>query len=83
PERQLASCRELITQRGYSEVGIAEDLDVSGSVDPFDRKKRPRLAESLHDHSHEFDVLIAYRVDRFTRSLRKLQELVHWCDDNG
>ncbi|MCA4733644.1 recombinase family protein [Mycobacterium avium subsp. hominissuis] len=83
PERQLASCRELITQRGYSEVGIAEDLDVSGSVDPFDRKKRPRLAEWLHDHSHEFDVLIAYRVDRFTRSLRKLQELVHWCDDNG
>lgn len=83
PERQLESCRELIALRGYDEVGIAEDLDVSGSVDPFDRKKRPRLAEWLHDRSHEFDVLVAYRVDRFTRSLRKLQELVHWCDDNG
>lgn len=83
PERQLASCRELISQRGYEEVGIAEDLDVSGAVDPFDRKKRPRLAEWLHERSHEFDVLIAYRVDRFTRSLRKLQELVHWCDDHG
>lgn len=56
---------------------------MSGSVDPFDRKKRPQLAAWLRDRSHEFDVLIAYRVDRFTRSLRKLQELVHWCDDNG
>jgi site-specific DNA recombinase len=83
PERQLASCRELISQRGYQEVGVAEDLDVSGAVDPFDRKKRPQLASWLHDHVHEFDVLVAYRVDRFTRSLRKLQELVHWCDDNG
>ncbi len=83
PERQLASCRELITQRGYEEVGVAEDLDVSGAVDPFDRKKRPQLAAWLHDRTNEFDVLVAYRVDRFTRSLRKLQELVHWCDDNG
>lgn len=83
PERQLASCRELITQRGYEEVGVAEDLDVSGAVDPFDRKKRPQLATWLRGHSNEFDVLVAYRVDRFTRSLRKLQELVHWCDDNG
>ncbi|MCV7217153.1 recombinase family protein [Mycobacterium crocinum] len=83
PERQLASCREVISQRGYTEAGIAEDLDVSGSVDPFDRKKRPRLAEWLHGRPGEFDVLVAYRVDRFTRSLRKLQELVHWCDDNG
>lgn len=64
-------------------MGLAEDLDVSGAVDPFDRKKRPQLASWLHDHQHEFDVLVAYRVDRFTRSLRKLQELVHWCEDNG
>lgn len=26
--------------------------------------------------------MIAYRVDRFTRSLRHLQELVHWCQDH-
>lgn len=83
PERQLAICRELIAQRGYDEIGVAEDLDVSGSVDPFDRKKRPQLASWLRERSDEFDVLISYRVDRFTRSLRHLQELVYWCDDHG
>ncbi|OBI83432.1 recombinase family protein [Mycobacterium sp. E740] len=83
PERQLAICRELIAQRGYDEIGVAEDLDVSGSVDPFDRKKRPQLANWLRERSDEFDVLISYRVDRFTRSLRHLQELVYWCDDHG
>ena len=30
-------------QRGYEAAGVAEDLDVSGAVDPFDRKKRPNL----------------------------------------
>lgn len=83
PERQLAVCRELIAQRGYDEIGVAEDLDVSGAVDPFDRKKRPQLSNWLHERSDEFDVLISYRVDRFTRSLRHLQELVYWCDDHG
>lgn len=83
PERQLAICRELIAQRGYNEIGVAEDLDVSGAVDPFDRKKRPQMSNWLHERSDEFDVLISYRVDRFTRSLRHLQELVYWCDDHG
>ena len=43
PERQEQACRELCSQRGYEVVGVAEDLDVSGAVDPFDRKKRPDL----------------------------------------
>jgi site-specific DNA recombinase len=83
PERQLAICRELIAERGYDEIGVVEDLDVSGSVDPFDRKRRPELAGWLRERGDEFDVLIAYRVDRLTRSIRHLQELVHWADDHG
>ncbi|MFA7512784.1 MAG: recombinase family protein [Mycolicibacterium vanbaalenii] len=82
PERQLAVCRELIAERGYEEIGVAEDLDVSGSVDPFDRKRRPELAGWLRERGDEIDVLIAYRVDRLTRSIRHLQELVHWADDH-
>ena len=82
PERQLAICRELIAARGYKEIGVAEDLDVSGSVDPFNRKRRPALAGWLRERGDEFDVLIAYRVDRLTRSIRHLQELVHWADDH-
>jgi hypothetical protein len=47
PERQLQTYRELRTQRGYEVVGVAEDLDVSGAVDPFDREKRPNLSRWL------------------------------------
>lgn len=83
PERQLQTCQELCAQRGYEVVGVAEDLDVSGAVDPFDRKKRPNLARWLAGEERPFDVLVAYRVDRLTRSIRNLQELVHWADDHG
>lgn len=89
PERQLELCRELCAQRGYEVAGVAEDLDVSGAVDPFDRKRRPNLARWLHgeqvdDNSNPvpFEVIVAYRVDRFTRSLRHLQQLVNWADDH-
>ena len=82
PERQLSDCEQLCQLRGYGVAGIAEDLDVSGSVDPFDRKKRPNLAHWLHDRHDEFDVIVAYRVDRFTRSVRHLQQLVNWADDH-
>lgn len=90
PERQLEICRELCAQRDYEVVGVAQDLDVSGAVDPFDRKKRPNLSRWLAGEQTDddgnpltFDVIVAYRVDRFTRSLRHLQQLVNWADDNG
>jgi site-specific DNA recombinase len=83
PERQLADCQQLCVQRGYTVAGTAEDLDVSGSVDPFDRKKRPNLAHWLHDRRDEFDVIVVYRVDRLTRSVRHLQQLVAWAEDHN
>lgn len=89
PERQREICEELCRQRGYDVVGIAQDLDVSGAVDPFDRKKRPNLARWLAgEHTDEagnpalFDVIVAYRVDRLTRSIRHLRKLVDWAEDN-
>ncbi|AYF79078.1 recombinase family protein [Nocardia yunnanensis] len=88
PERQLAECRKLCEQRGYEIVGIAEDLDVSGAVDPFDRKKRPHLARWLHGEQLDddgnpvpYEVIVVYRVDRLTRSVRHLQKLVAWAED--
>lgn len=89
PERQLEICRELCAQRGYEVAGVAQDLDVSGAVDPFDRKRRPNLSRWLAGEQTDdsgnpmmFDVIVAYRVDRFTRSLRHLQQLVNWADDH-
>ncbi len=82
-ERQLEVCEDLCRQRGWEVVGVASDTDVSGAVDPFDRKKRPELASWLADRRPEFDVIVAYRADRLTRSIRHLQRLVHWAEDNG
>jgi site-specific DNA recombinase len=90
PERQLQACRDLCPQRGYEVVGIAEDLDVSGAVDPFDPKKRRNLSrwlagEHVDDNGSpvSFDVIVAFRVDRLTRSIRHLRNLVDWADDHG
>jgi site-specific DNA recombinase len=80
PERQLDVCRQLIEQRGYTEIGIAQDLDLSGSVDPF---TRPSLGSWLADRHNEFDTVVCYRVDRLTRSIRHLRQLVDWAEDNN
>lgn len=83
PERQLQTCQELCAQRGYEVAGIAEDLDVSGAVDPFNRRKRPNLSRWLDGEEQPFDVIVTYRVDRLTRSIRHLRKLVDWAEDHG
>ena len=89
PARQREICEDLCRQRGYEIAGIAEDLDVSGAVDPFNRKKRPNLSrwlsgEHLDDDGNPvfFDVVVAYRVDRLTRSIRHLRKLIDWAEDH-
>ncbi|OBI24750.1 recombinase family protein [Mycolicibacter sinensis] len=80
PERQLAKCRELIAQRGYVEVGIAEDLDVSaGKTTPFDR---PQLGKWLSDPT-QYDVIVFFRVDRIVRRLFDLADLIRWSREHG
>lgn len=76
-------CQTLCSQRDYEVVGTAEDLDVSGAVDPFNREHRPGLAPWLAGEREPFDVIVVYRVDRLTRSIRNLQALVSWAEDNG
>lgn len=79
PERQLAKCRELIAQRGYVEVGVAQDLDVSaGKTTPFDR---PQLSKWLADPS-QYDVIVFFRVDRIVRRLFDLADLIRWSREH-
>ncbi|MFE3140741.1 recombinase family protein [Streptomyces scopuliridis] len=61
-------------------VGEAEDTDVSGGLSPF---KRPKLGRWLNHRADEFDVLIASKLDRFTRRALHFNELLKWCGDNG
>jgi site-specific DNA recombinase len=53
--------RELITQwadlNDHTVVGWAEDIDVSGSVDPFDTTQ---LGDWLSSRAPEFDVIVCW-----------------------
>ncbi|BBY70126.1 recombinase family protein [Mycobacterium paraintracellulare] len=80
PERQREACEQLCRERGFEIVDVATDLDVSGSVDPF---TRPVLGRWLAERHDKFDCLVAWRVDRLTRSIRHLRRLVDWAEDHG
>ncbi|WP_170160807.1 recombinase family protein [Nocardia puris] len=81
PTRQLEHGRNVLTARGWSEAGTAVDLDVSATkYSPFDR---PELGNWLKNRSHEFDVIVVWRLDRLVRSSKDLADLIHWCGENG
>lgn len=95
PERQIQECQSFCKQRGYEVVGVAKDLGVSGSVDPFNKKGRPSLARWLaadyvdtaipgeeNTDPCPFDIIVFYRLDRLTRSVKNLNRLILWADDN-
>ena len=80
--------------RGYEIVGVAQDLDVSGSADPFSSEHRPQLARWLaRDYVDSavpgvgntdpcpFDLLVFYRLDRLVRSVKNLNRLILWADE--
>lgn len=81
PSRQLEHGRNVMSARGWSEAGTAVDLDVSATkYSPFDR---PELGEWLKNRTHEFDVIVVWRLDRLVRSSKDLADLIHWCSENG
>lgn len=81
PERQREHCRNLITARGWTEAGVAEDPGVSATkYSPF---QRPELGDWLANRTDEFDTLVCWRLDRLVRSTADLAELLRWCEANG
>ncbi|WP_236565392.1 recombinase family protein [Nocardia sputi] len=66
PVRQLEHGRSAVQARGWTEAGVATDLDVSATkYSPFDR---PELGNWLKNRHHEFDVIVVRRLDRLVRS---------------
>ncbi len=89
--RQTEVCEGFCRERGWEPVAVCEDVEVSGSkeIDPFNRKQRPNLARWLNNevvddagHPIPFDAVVTYRADRLTRSVKQLQRLVHWAEEN-
>jgi site-specific DNA recombinase len=79
-ERQREIIGQWVESNGHTLVGWAEDLDVSGSVDPFDT---PQLGEWLNSRAPEFDILCSWKLDRLGRNAIQLNKLFGWCLDHG
>jgi site-specific DNA recombinase len=76
--------RELITQwadlNDHTVVGWAEDIDVSGSVDPFDTTQP---GDWLGSRAPEFNVIVCWKLDRLSRNTINLNKLFGWCMEHG
>jgi DNA invertase Pin-like site-specific DNA recombinase len=74
--------REIIEQwaaaNDHEVIGWAEDIDVSGSVDPFEA---PALKEWWAREA-EWDILCAWKLDRIGRRAIPLNKVFGWMLDN-
>lgn len=75
--------REIIEQwadaNDHEVVGWAEDIDVSGSVDPFEA---PALKQ-WWGREDEWDILCAWKLDRVGRRAIPLNKVFGWMIDHG
>lgn len=78
-ERQRDVIAKWSEANGHSLIGWAEDIDVSGSVSPFDTVQ---LGDWLAHKHPEFDVVAAWKLDRLSRSTVNLNRLIVWCHDH-
>ncbi|MGW8438705.1 recombinase family protein [Nocardiopsis sp. NPDC055879] len=78
-ERQLKACRDLAESRGWTVVGEHIDDGVSGVVAPAER---PAMAELLAEMPY-VDAVIAWKVDRISRSLLDFAQLLKQGDQAG
>lgn len=69
-ENQRREIEQAIAQRGWTVVGIYEDLGISGSKGRLDRPQFDRLHQDAIRGA--FDVVAAWSVDRLGRSLQDL-----------
>jgi DNA invertase Pin-like site-specific DNA recombinase len=75
-ERQREVIQQWADLHKHSVVGWATDVDVSGSVDPFDT---PQLGDWLDNRAPEFDVIACWKLDRLGRNAIRLNHLFAWC----
>ncbi len=79
-ERQREVIEQWAQAHGHSVIGWAQDLNVSGSVRPFEA---PGFAPWLDQRASEWDIVCAWKLDRLGRNAIQLSELFGWCNDHG
>lgn len=78
--RQREAVETWAKMHGHVVVGWAVDLGISGSVPP---EQTPELGYWMRDRIPDFDILCAYRLDRFSRRVVPLNQLFAWCEEHG
>lgn len=79
-ERQIADCRRLAEQRGWTIADVITDNDLSASTG----KPRPGYQRVLAAiRASAVDVVIVWHVDRLTRRLVDLEEVIALCEQTG
>ncbi len=64
----------------HTVIGWAEDLDISGSIDPFDT---PQMGDWLNNRAPEFDIIACWKLDRLSRNTININGLFAWCIKYG
>src|SRR6266542_4408782 len=81
-ERQGEQGEATAKARGEDVVHVAQDVDVSGAVSPFQRADLgPWLTDP--DKIAQWDMLIVAKLDRLSRSLIDFAGLLKWCQKHG
>lgn len=78
-ERQREDIERWSSGNGHEIVGWAEDLDVSGSVDPFDT---PALGPWLTERHPEWDIICSWKLDRISRRAIPMGKLFGWLQEH-
>ena len=78
-ERQREIIQQWCDANSHAVVGWASDVDVSGSVDPFET---PDLGKWLGQRASEFDIVACWKLDRLGRNAIQLNKLFGWCKEH-
>ena len=79
-ERQLEDCRKLADLRGWEIVAVEQDISISA----YGKKNRPGWNRVLGMvEEGEVDLVLAWHLDRMTRSMVDLEQLIVLAEDHG
>ena len=77
---QLEKLKDLCKFRDYNVYKVYEDAGISAK----DMEHRPQFKEMLEDvKKHNVNVIVAYKLDRLTRSVRDLEVLITELEKHG
>jgi site-specific DNA recombinase len=79
-ERQQPPCEDLIARKGWTQVEVYVDNDVSA----FSRRRRPAYERMLADaKAGRIDAIAAWHADRLTRQPIENERLIDLADSHG